>query len=100
MEGELRIQITVGHCLGGVGKDVRPGTIMVAPRDLPIEAARHKLRIGYARLAPEETVMPPPVTPPGRIEVRDPAAESGDPEVAEPERPRARRGKPGGKGRR
>jgi len=49
---KLTIEITTGHCLGGVGNDVYPGEVLVAPEDLSIAEARKKVRMGYARIVP------------------------------------------------
>ncbi len=91
MESEmLTIEITTGHCLGGEGNDVYPGTVMVAPRDLSLEAALAKVRRGYARVIPNEIETSDPL-----IETGDPAPENRDPVVNAPagELPPAPRGR-------
>ncbi len=97
----LTIEITTGHCLGGVGNDVYPGKLLVAPKDLSIVDAWKKVRQGYARIVPNaeepgpgsqtETPGHPPVTH------GDPVVVDRDPEVQAPDT--ARRGRPGSGGR-
>lgn len=91
MTERLTIEITTGHCLGGEGNDVFPGQVLEAPRDLPIADALKKVRMGYARVVPNE---PEPdvegTSGPATIAQGDPAVESRDPEV---ETPTGRRGR-------
>jgi hypothetical protein len=92
---KLTIEITTGHCLGGVGNDVYPGQVIEAPKDLSIAEAWKKVRIGYARIvpnapepgraSPEETPGPAPVTH------GDPVVATRDPVVDAPDL--ARRGR-------
>lgn len=83
----LRIQILVGHCLGGEGRDVYPGDVLSAPGDISPEAAELKVRRGWARVIPNA------------IETRDPAPETRDPEVKEPASQPAHKGRPRAGGR-
>ena len=85
----LTIEITTGHCLGGVGNDVYPGDVLEAPRDLSIEEARKKVRLGYARVIETNESAPTIVT-------QNPVVESRDPEIETPIR---RRGRPRAGGR-
>ena len=86
--GRLLIEITTGHCLGGEGNDVFPGQVLEAPRDLSIADALKKVRIGYARIVPNE---PEPSPAPTTISQSDPAIESRDPETEPRGRSRAGR---------
>ena len=82
---KLTIEITAGHCLGGVGNDVYPGQVLVAPRDLSIADAWKKIRMGYARIlpnAPEPGSGPPQEAPgPAPVTHGDPVIASRDPEI-------------------
>ena len=73
MAEQMRIEVTRGHCRGGEGNDVVPGTILQTPRDISIEDAMKTVRMGYARIVP----IPPDPTP----EVADPAIEERDPVI-------------------
>lgn len=88
MQGRLRIKVIVGHCLGG-GKNVAVGTILTAPGDLSLDAARAKLRMKYAvELDPSAD----------RVETRDPAVRTRDPgSPATPAGSRGSRSKGGGR---
>ncbi len=48
----MAIKIDRAHCLGGAGRDVAAGEILVAPRDLPVEEAMRKVLIKYAHEIP------------------------------------------------
>lgn len=82
---KLTIEITTGHCLGGVGNDVYPGRVLVAPKDLSVADAWKKVRMGYARIIPNATEPgpDPESAPPGPAPVihGDPAVTSRDPEI-------------------
>jgi len=83
----LTIEVTTGHCLGGEGHDVYPGTILVAPRDLSIEDALKKVRSGYARIVPDTTVPGPAVVGSAGSDAvthGDPPVENRDPVVEAP----------------
>jgi hypothetical protein len=88
----LTIEITTGHCLGGVGNDVYPGQVLVAPKDLSIAEARKKVRMGYARIVPNarepEEIQEP--AGPAVVTHQDPALESRDPDM---DAPTGRRGR-------
>jgi hypothetical protein len=90
---KLTIEITTGHCLGGVGNDVYPGEVLVAPKDLSIAEARKKVRMGYARIIPNAP-NPEPETEepagPAAVTHQDPAVESRDPDM---DAPTGRRGR-------
>ena len=77
---KLTIEITTGHCLGGVGNDVYPGQVLVAPKDLSIADARKKVRMGYARVIPNA-----PEPRPTTVTHQDPVLESRDPETETPD---------------
>jgi hypothetical protein len=79
---KLTIEITTGHCLGGVGNDVYPGQVLVAPKDLSIADARKKVRMGYARVIPNA-----PEPKPATVTHQDPALESRDPDTEAPDAP-------------
>ena len=90
---KLTIEITTGHCLGGVGNDVYPGEVLVAPKDLSIAEARKKVRMGYARIIPNAASPKPETEEPARPAVvthQDPALESRDPDM---DAPTGRRGR-------
>jgi len=93
---KLTIEITTGHCLGGVGNDVYPGQVLVAPRDLSIADARKKVRMGYARIVPNapkpepETKEMEELAEPAVVTHQDPALESRDPDM---DAPTGRRGR-------
>lgn len=102
----LTIQVTTGHCLGGEGNDVYPGAVLVAPRDLTVEAALLKVRRGYARVIPnlpESTVTPADVVSHGDpvVETGDPVIETRDPiaDIPAAAEPRAHKGRPRAGGR-
>jgi hypothetical protein len=84
---KLTIEITTGHCLGGVGNDVYPGQVLVAPKDLSIADARKKVRMGYARVIPNAPEPEPDKKKSGAAVVthQDPALESRDPETEAPD---------------
>lgn len=90
----LAIKILVGHCLGGVGNDVKVGKILIAPDDLTFPEALRKVHIGYACIVPEPapkssapTIQAPrPITPAIH---RDPFVQNGEPTIEE----HARRGR-------
>jgi hypothetical protein len=92
---QLTIEITTGHCLGGVGNDVYPGQLLVAPKDLSIADAWKKVRQGYARIVPNavESGPAPESSPPGPPPVThgDPVVADRDPEFQAPDA--ARRGR-------
>jgi hypothetical protein len=85
--GTLTIEITTSHCQGGKDNDLPAGKIMVAPRDLSIEEAQRKVRIGYARFVQEELMGPGafmPASGPASITHRDPAIDTRDPVIEGP----------------
>ena len=90
---KLTIEITTGHCLGGVGNDVYPGEVLVAPEDLSIAEARKKVRMGYARIVPN-VPKPKPNTEepagPAIVTHQDPDAQKRDPDM---DAPTTRRGR-------
>ncbi len=96
---KLTIEITTGHCLGGVGNDVYPGQVLVAPKDLSIADAWKKVRQDYARIVPNvaESGPDPESAPPGPAPVThgDPVIADRDPVVGAPEAalPQAHRGR-------
>jgi hypothetical protein len=107
---ELAIRITVGHCLGGAGNDVKAGAILHAPRDLPIAEALRKVNIRYAEIVElEQKPGTDPGTPsvipgPEKVVNGDPVIETRDPEVeavpsAGPTIGELRRGRPRAGGR-
>ena len=85
---KLTIEVTTGHCLGGEGNDAYPGQILVAPKDLSIADAMKKVRMGYARVIPNEP-EPKPETKekpgPAVVTHQDPAPESRDPDTEAPQ---------------
>ena len=85
---KLTIEITTGHCLGGVGNDVYPGEVLVAPKDLSIAEARKKVRMGYARIVSNAATEEPAGT--AVVTHQDPAVESRDPDM---DAPTGRRGR-------
>ena len=91
---KLTIEITTGHCLGGVGNDVYPGEVLVAPEDLSIAEARKKVRMGYARVIPnpptDAGLEAEKASGPATVVTQDPAVESRDPEIEPPLEPRGR----------
>lgn len=100
---KVTIEITSGHCLGGVGNDVYPGHVMEAPRDLPIAEALRKVRTGYARIIPSPQETGPEVladsgpVPANAVTHGDPAVSHRDPEVQVPDQ--APKGRPRAGGR-
>ncbi len=86
----VTIEITTGHCLGGLGNDVYPGTVLVAPRDISVKEALRKVQTGYARLvsgAPADSApMADPPPTPGVIAHGDPVVASRDPIADAPRR--------------
>lgn len=85
MDGaKFSIQIIVGHCLGGVGNDIYPGTVLEVPGDVSPEEARRKLRLGFARLYSPPPQTGPQATPacgPDTVINGDPDLENADPDV-------------------
>lgn len=91
----LTIEITTGHCLGGVGNDVYPGQVLVAPKDLSIADAWKKVRMGYARIVPNAAEAAAPQAPgpessdetpgPAPVTHGDPVVASRDPAVEAPD---------------
>ena len=95
---KLTIEITTGHCLGGVGNDVYPGEVLVAPKDLSIAEARKKVRMGYARIIPNAANPEPETQEPAVVTHQDPAVESRDPVIEQaPEAARRGRSRAGGR---
>jgi hypothetical protein len=86
---KLTIEITTGHCLGGVGNDVYTGQVLVAPKDLSIADARKKVRMGYARVVPNAPEPESDKKKSGATVVthQDPAIESRDPDTEAPDAP-------------
>lgn len=112
----LRIEILVGHCLGGAGNDVYPGQVLEAPRDLSLADAMAKIRTGYARELPRVSSPDPgpaasatgggPEEPDGgpdeesrtqTVTTRDPVPENRDPDIRPPLGVRKSRKKTGGR---
>jgi len=95
---KLTIEITTGHCLGGVGNDVYPGEVLVAPKDLSIAEARKKVRMGYARIVSNAASPKPETEEPAVVTHQDPAVESRDPVIEQaPEAARRGRSRAGGR---
>lgn len=91
------IEILVGHCLGGVGNDVYPGTKMVVPDQLSLADAEAKVAMGYAKWfvqgqpGPGGVAMPlpgPDAVPTSDTETGEVAAEAEATELDGPGKPR------------